>query len=79
LRPDLPAWLEAALGRAIAIDPGERFREVAEFAVEMEAGPTRAPAGAPRQPTLYERYPVRFWQAIAATLALALVWSLLRH
>jgi len=25
LRPDLPAWLQAALGRAIAIDPSERF------------------------------------------------------
>ena len=33
---------------------------------------------APRPLTLYERYPLRFWQAIAALLALALWWSLLR-
>ncbi len=39
LRPDLSAWLQAALGRAIAIDPSERFRDMSEFAVEMEAGP----------------------------------------
>jgi serine/threonine protein kinase len=39
LRPDLPAWLQAALGRAIAKDPTERFRDMIEFAVEMEAGP----------------------------------------
>jgi serine/threonine protein phosphatase PrpC len=79
LRPDLPAWLQAALGRAIAIDPAERFRDMIEFAVEMEAGPTRAPIAAPRPRTLYERAPVRFWQGVAALLALALLLSLLRH
>jgi len=35
LRPDLPAWLQAALGRAIAIDPAERIRDMTEFAVEI--------------------------------------------
>jgi len=76
LRPDLPAWLQAALGRAIATDPAERFRDVMEFAIEMEAGPSRAPA-APRRPqTLYERSPLRFWQGVAALLALALILSL---
>jgi serine/threonine protein phosphatase PrpC len=72
LRPDLPAWLQATLGRAIAIDPAERFRDVTEFAVEMEAGPARAPAAVRRPLTLYERAPVRFWQGVAALLALAL-------
>jgi serine/threonine protein phosphatase PrpC len=79
LRPDLPAWLQAALHRAIAIDPAERFRDMTEFAVEMETGPARAPPAARRPPTLYERYPVRFWQGIAALLALALLVSWLRH
>ena len=37
LRPDLPAWLHAALGRAIARDPEERFADMAEFAHEFEA------------------------------------------
>ncbi|MGC1584397.1 MAG: protein kinase [Rhodomicrobium sp.] len=79
LRPDLPAWLEAALGRAIAIDPAERFRDMIEFAAEMEAGPARPKLGPRRPRTLYERAPVRVWQGIAALLALALLLSLLLH
>src|SRR5208282_1958357 len=71
LRPDLPAWLQAALGRAIAIDPTERFSDMIEFAVEMEAGPARAPAPVGRPRTLYERAPLQFWQGVAALLALA--------
>jgi serine/threonine protein kinase len=76
LRPDLPAWLQAALGRAIATNPAERFRDVMEFALEMEAGPTHAPAAVRRPQTLYERSPLRFWQGVAALLALALLLSL---
>jgi serine/threonine protein phosphatase PrpC len=79
LRPDLPAWLQAALSRAIAKDPAERFRDMAEFALEMEAGPARAPLAAPRPQTLYERNPLRFWQGIAALLALALIVVLWRR
>jgi serine/threonine protein phosphatase PrpC len=79
LRPDLPAWLQAALGRAIAIDPAHRFRDMIEFAVEMEAGPARAPAAIRRPRTLYERDPVQFWQGVAALLALALLLVLLWH
>ena len=79
LRPDLPAWVEAVLGRAIALDPTKRFRDMAEFAAEMEAGPTRAPAGLGRPLTLYESAPVRVWLGIAALLALALAASLLWH
>ncbi|HLH11787.1 MAG TPA: protein kinase [Methylovirgula sp.] len=79
LRPDLPAWLQATLSRAIALDPAERFRDMNEFAMEMETGPARAPRAVHRPPTLYERYPVRFWQAVAALLALGLLLSLLRH
>ena len=80
LRPDLPAWLEATLARAIALDPAERFHDLTEFAAEMEAGPAGAPVAAPRPRTFYERAPVRFWQGVSALLALALILSLwLRH
>lgn len=79
LRPDLPAWLQATLARAIAVDPAERFQDVLEFALEMEAGPARALPAARRPLTLYERSPLRFWQGVAALLALALIFSLLRH
>jgi serine/threonine protein kinase len=79
LRPDLPAWLQDALGRAIAINPSERFQDMMEFAVEMEAGPARAAVAERRPLTLYERAPVRFWQVVSALLALALLFSLLRR
>jgi serine/threonine protein phosphatase PrpC len=77
LRPDLPAWVQAVLSRAVAADPAERFRDMTEFAIEMEAGPSRAPVAVQRPRTLYERNPVRFWQGVAALLACALLLSLL--
>ncbi|HUI15417.1 MAG TPA: protein kinase [Xanthobacteraceae bacterium] len=80
LRPDLPAWLQAVLARAIAADPANRYRDMMEFAIEMEEGPARAPHGTGGTRTLYQRYPVQFWQGMAALLALALIASLLlRH
>ena len=79
IRPDLPAWLEAVLARAIAADPRERFHDVMEFAQEMEAGPPRPPAPVRRPQTLLERAPVQFWQAVAALLGIALLLSLLRR
>ena len=47
LRPDLPAWLQAALGRAIAIDPTERFRDMTEFAARDGGGTGARPACGP--------------------------------
>jgi len=77
LRPDLPAWLQATLAHAIAIDPARRFHDMTEFALEMEAGPARAPTVNRRPRTLYERAPTQVWQGVAALLALALLASLL--
>ena len=76
LRPDLPAWVGNALGRAIAADPAERFADMVEFAHEFEAGPSYAPPPARRELTLYERSPVRFWQGVSALLAAGLAASL---
>jgi serine/threonine protein phosphatase PrpC len=78
LRPDLPAWVQAVLSRAVAANPAERFRDMTEFAIEMEAGPARAPIAVQRPRTLYERHPLRFWQGVAALLAgaLLLTWLL---
>jgi serine/threonine protein phosphatase PrpC len=77
LRPDLPAWLQTALARAIAIGPASRFHDMAEFAFEMEDGPARASTEIRRPRTLYERAPLQVWQGIAALLAFALLASLL--
>jgi serine/threonine protein kinase len=78
LRPDLPAWLGAAIGRAIAADPTDRFPDMTVFAEEMEAGPPGAVHAPEPSPTLYQRHPVIFWQALSALLALALAFALLR-
>lgn len=79
LRPDLPAWVEAAVGRALAPDPARRFHDMTEFALEMEAGTARAPSGHLQPRTLYERAPVQVWQGISALLALALAVSWWMH
>jgi len=79
LRPDLPAWLDAALARALAPDPERRYDDMIEFALVLEAGPARSQTELRRRPTLYERAPVQVWQAIAAILALALLASLFAH
>src|SRR4029077_14572125 len=45
-RPDLPAWLDAVVGKALNADPTQRFGDVIEFAHELENGATWAgPAG----------------------------------
>ena len=79
LRPDLPSWLQDGLSRAIALDPAQRFGDMSEFALEMEAGPAQAPVMIRRPQTLYERSPLLFWKCLAALLALALIVSLLRR
>jgi serine/threonine protein phosphatase PrpC len=75
-RPDLPAWLDRAIVRAIAVDPRERYADAIEFAFELEHGALRAVPRTMERITLYDRNPVRFWQAIAALLTIALLVAL---
>jgi serine/threonine protein kinase len=78
-RPDLPAWLEAGLARAFALDPRERYADAVEFAFEIEHGSLRAVPQAPARTSLYDRNPVRFWQVVCAILLIALLIALARH
>jgi serine/threonine protein phosphatase PrpC len=78
LRPDLPAWLDRALARAVAIDSRERFADAIEFGFELEHGSMRAVPQAIERPSLYDRNPTRFWQVIALILFIALMISLAR-
>jgi serine/threonine protein phosphatase PrpC len=79
LRPDLPAWLEAAIARAVARDPADRFSGMGDFAVELESGPARMGPATRGPKTFYQRAPVLFWQLVSAALAIALIASFLRR
>jgi serine/threonine protein phosphatase PrpC len=70
-RRDAPAWLDAAIARAIAVAPEERHADVIEFVAELENGLTHAPARPPaRFKPLYERNPLAFWKLSALVLLL---------
>lgn len=71
-RPDLPAWLDALLSRALAVDPKRRPGDVLEFTLALEDGPAAPPPPETGRP-LYDRNPLLFWKGVAAILALALL------
>lgn len=74
-RPDLPAWLDQVLARALAVSPQERFGDVLELAFELEHGSARALPTYIHRKSLYERNPVLVWQIVAITLAVLLLLS----
>lgn len=75
-RPDLPAWLDYVLSRAIAVLPDEQFGDMWELIFQLEQGANIArPVQNLRQP-LYHRNPLRFWQIVSAILAIALIVAL---
>ncbi len=78
-RPDLPAWLDHVLSRALANDRHARFGDVLEMSMELESGMDRGVPVLLRQVPLYERNPLRFWQAVSALLAILLLVSLGLH
>lgn len=73
--PDVPAWVDAAIARAVAIDPAKRYGELSEFIYDLTHPNTAL--FAPEQRSWLARRPERLWQAISALLALALAASLL--
>ncbi len=75
-RPDLPAWLDAAILKAVAVERRDRFGDVLEFAFELENGAARAEPFAPRKKSLYERNPLAFWQVSCLLLVVLLIISL---
>jgi serine/threonine protein phosphatase PrpC len=78
-RPDLPAWLDALLAKALSPEPERRHEDVLEFVLSLEAGPAASPP-APRPAPLYERNPLLFWKALSALLAIGLIAALaVRH
>ena len=72
-RPDLPAWLDKTIGRAIAVNPKDRYEDVLEFMFELEHGAYRASPIQVQPKPLYHRNPLLFWKIVAGLLALALL------
>lgn len=70
-RPDLPAWVDEALRRAVHPNPALRQADVAEFVHDLHH-PNPALLQRRRAP-LVERHPVAFWQALTLVLAVLVV------
>ena len=71
-RPEIPAWLDAVVLKAVAADPGSRFGDVIELIQALESGSARAAPIRAAVP-LIERNPVLFWQLLSLLLGIALV------
>jgi serine/threonine protein phosphatase PrpC len=81
-RPDIPAWLDLRLLKAVARDPKQRFETAEEFLLALERGDALAHA-APRRLPLAERAPLKLWQTVALVSLginlLLLYWLMLGH
>ena len=72
-RPDIPAWLESVLLKAVAREAKARFETAEEFLLALERGASR-PLAAPRRQPLAQRNPLMLWKIVAAvSLAVNLV------
>lgn len=71
-RPDIPAWLDDCLVRAVAANPEERFETAEEWLLAVEQGERQALNLRPRP--LLEREPLKVWRGVAlASLLLNLI------
>ncbi|MBX3687393.1 MAG: bifunctional protein-serine/threonine kinase/phosphatase [Rhodocyclaceae bacterium] len=64
---EIPAWVDAALARAVHPDPARRYAELSEFTHDLRH-PNLALMGQ-RGPALMERNPVLFWKGVSLLLA----------
>lgn len=67
----IPAWIDAALSKALNPDPWQRYEELSEFLQDLRQP---NPALLNRRPTpLIERNPLLFWKALSGLLFLAVL------
>ena len=62
-RPDLPAWIDELLSRAVSADPRQRFETAEEWLLVLERGERQSLSVRPRP--LLEREPVKVWRTLA--------------
>lgn len=68
-RPDLPAWVDAVLAKALHPDPAKRQEVISEFIHDLSAPGSEFRSARPTP--LIERNPVMFWQTTTALLGLS--------
>lgn len=75
LNPEVPEWMDAALAKAVHVDPTKRYTELSEFTFDL-ANPNPSLAAPAPLPLLY-RGSAGFWRAVAGILAVALAIAIL--
>lgn len=75
--PDVPPWVDAALARALAVDPHRRYQTPAELVQDL-ANPNPSLPPVDTRP-LIRRGSASFWRSIALMLAAGLALSLFFH
>ena len=71
LGTDIPVWLDQTIQKAVHIDPNHRYTTLSEFIYDLSHPNPKLVSG--RQPPLVEKYPVAFWQTVAAFLLLLVI------
>jgi serine/threonine protein phosphatase PrpC len=69
--PLVPIWIDGALRKALDLRPENRYDALSEFIADLKK-PNPAFVRSARELPLIERNPLRFWQWLAA--ALAVIW-----
>ncbi len=68
---EIPAWVDAVLHKALQPDPARRHEALSEFVHDLRHPSPSLPS--PSRTPLIDRQPLRFWQSLAAILAVAVV------
>ena len=77
-RKALPAWVDAALRKACAPQPEQRYQAYSEFLRDLEQ-PNEAHLNALKHMPLMERNPLAFWQILCALLLIANIVQLVQQ
>lgn len=75
--PNVPEWMDAALRKAVSINPAERHEALSEFVTDLSQ-----PGDSYKRPafkSLSERNPLLFWKSICFVLLLVIVALLATH
>lgn len=73
---DVPDWVEAAIAKAVAIDPAQRYAELSEFVFDLSRHNPKLVAADARP--LLQRRPERLWQAVSLLLLATILFLLWR-